>query len=71
VKEMTAGELAAALGEDPDAVVELRILDAGGGVLVDDVMQLAVGHGTDFDRSGGYRWVVITGQVEPRTLGST
>lgn len=68
MEEMTAGELAARLAEDPDAGVELRVLDAEGRVLVEDVVRLEVGPGYDMDRSGVYRWVTITGQLEPRSL---
>jgi hypothetical protein len=65
--EMTAGELADQLaGQDRDVPVSLRILAANGDVIVDEVVRLGVGHGADFDRTGGYQWVVITGQVEPR-----
>jgi hypothetical protein len=66
--EMTASELAAALLEDPDAGVELRVLDANGDVLVDNVVRFSVTPGHDIDRTGVYRWLVITGQLEPRTI---
>lgn len=49
-------------------VVELKVQTWDGVELVSGVVQLEVEYGHDTDRTGGYRWLRITGTLEPSTL---
>lgn len=65
-REYSPEDLAAALlalGSELD-VVNIEVLAADGSVVARDVLQLHVGLEHDFDRTGGYSWVKITGRQE-------
>ncbi len=65
-REFTPAELIRAiqhLDSDFDSV-ELEVQAADGTALATNVVQLNVDVGTDFDRTGGYTWIKITGRLE-------
>lgn len=66
-REYTAGELAESLYTAglPGEPAEVEVQDPSGKVIASGVVRLHVGHGEDFDRTGGYRWTKITARAEP------